>query len=56
MKINPYMFRGYDLRGRVGTDLTPEIVECIGKAYGTFLKRHNIKKAVLSRDSRQTIF
>jgi phosphomannomutase/phosphoglucomutase len=54
MKINPYMFRGYDLRGRVGTDLTPEIVECIGKVYGTFLKRHNIKKAVLSRDSRQT--
>ena len=48
------MFRGYDLRGRVGTDLTQEIVEAIGKAYGTFLKRRGIKKAVVSRDSRAT--
>ncbi|MFA4998407.1 MAG: phosphomannomutase/phosphoglucomutase [Candidatus Paceibacterota bacterium] len=54
MKVNPYMFRGYDLRGRVGQDLTSEIVEVIGKAYGTFLKRRGIKKAVVSRDSRAT--
>ncbi len=54
MKINPYMFRGYDLRGRIGEDLTPEIVEAIGKAYGTFLKRRGIKKALVGRDSRAT--
>ncbi len=54
MKINPYIFRGYDLRGEVGKDLNPEIVEAIGKAFGTFLKRQGIQKAVVGRDSRQT--
>jgi phosphomannomutase / phosphoglucomutase len=54
MKINPYIFRGYDLRGEVDKDLNPEIVEAIGKAFGTFLKRRGIKKAVVGRDSRQT--
>ncbi|MFH1894876.1 MAG: phosphomannomutase/phosphoglucomutase [Patescibacteria group bacterium] len=54
MKINPYIFRGYDLRGEVEKDLNPEIVEAIGKAFGTFLKRQGIKKAVVARDSRQT--
>ncbi|MCX6762725.1 MAG: phosphomannomutase/phosphoglucomutase [Candidatus Moranbacteria bacterium] len=54
MKINPQMFRGYDLRGIVGTDLSPEIVEHIGKAFGTFLKRQGISEAVVGRDSRAT--
>jgi len=54
MKINPYIFRGYDVRGIVDKDLDPEIVEHIGKAYGTFLKRRGIKKAVVSYDSRAT--
>ncbi len=52
MKINPYIFRGYDVRGEVDKDLNPEIVEHIGKALGTFLKRRGIKKAVVGRDSR----
>jgi len=54
MKINPFMFRGYDLRGVVGEDLNPQIVECLGKAFGTYLKRHNVKKAVIGRDCRKT--
>jgi len=52
MKINPYMFRGYDIRGRVDKDLNPEIVEHIGMAFGTYLKRRGINKAVVSNDSR----
>ncbi len=54
MKINPYIFRGYDLRGLVGEDLNPEIMEHIGKAYGTFLMRKGINKAVVGFDSRKT--
>jgi len=50
--INPYIFRGYDLRGLVGKDLNPEIVEHIGKAYGTFLLRRKIKKTVIGHDCR----
>ena len=48
------MFRGYDLRGVAGKDLNPEIVECIGKAFGTYLKRNGLNQAVVGRDSRAT--
>ncbi|MFA6198337.1 MAG: phosphomannomutase/phosphoglucomutase [Patescibacteria group bacterium] len=54
MKINPEMFRAYDLRGVVDTDLTPEIVEHIGKAHGTYMKRKGITRAVVARDCRAT--
>lgn len=54
MKINPYIFRGYDIRGLVGKDLNSEVAEHIGKAYGTFLKRLDINKAVVGFDSRET--
>lgn len=54
MKINPYIFRGYDLRGVVDKDLTRDIVFHIGKAYGTFLKRRSILKAVVGYDNRAT--
>ena len=54
MKINPQMFRGYDLRGIVGQDLDPTIVEHIGKAYGTYLKRKEILRAVVGHDCRAT--
>ena len=52
MNINPNIFRAYDLRGLVGTDLDDKVVEAIGKAYGTYLKRCGIYKALISRDCR----
>jgi len=54
MKVNPNIFRAYDLRGLVGMDLNAEIVENVGKAYGTYMKRHSISKAIVSRDCRAT--
>lgn len=54
MKINPHIFRGYDLRGLVDTDLNPEIAEHLGKAHGTYLKRHGVNEAVVGYDSRAT--
>jgi len=54
MKINPFIFRGYDIRGLVDQDLNSGLVEHLGKAFGTFLKRHNVKKAVVGYDSRAT--
>ncbi len=53
-KVNPHIFRGYDIRGEVDKDLNPEIVKEIGKAYGTFITRQGIKKAVVGRDCRLT--
>jgi len=52
MKINPYIFRGYDIRGKAPDDLDAEKVEAIGKAYGTFLRRRKIRQAVVGRDCR----
>ncbi|MFA6888745.1 MAG: phosphomannomutase/phosphoglucomutase [Candidatus Woesearchaeota archaeon] len=52
MDVNPYIFRGYDLRGIVDIDMNPKIVEVIGKAYGTFLRRRKILQAVVGRDCR----
>lgn len=54
IKINPNIFRGYDLRGVAGSDLNPEIVELIGKGYGAFLTKSGIDKAVVGRDCRLT--
>jgi phosphomannomutase / phosphoglucomutase len=52
MKVNPYIFRGYDLRGVVGVDLSAEVAEHIGRAYGTYLRRRGITELVVGRDSR----
>jgi len=53
MKINPQIFREYDIRGIAGTDLTEEIVETVGKAFAVYLgkkKKHNT--VVIGRDGR----
>lgn len=52
MKINPYIFRGYDIRGKVVEDLDAQKVEAIARAYGTFLHRRKIRQAVVGRDCR----
>lgn len=52
MKINPYIFRNYDIRGIADVDLDAEKVEIIGKAYGTFLRRRKIRQAVVGIDCR----
>lgn len=54
MKVNPHVFRGYDLRGLVDEDLSPELAFHIGKAHGTFLKKLGHTKAIVGRDSRRT--
>lgn len=54
MKVNTQLFRGYDLRGLVGKDLSPELALHLGKAYGTYLTRRGMTTAVVGRDSRET--
>jgi len=54
MKVSPNIFRAYDLRGLVGSELSPELAEHLGKAFGTLLKRNGTMEAVVGRDSRAT--
>lgn len=51
-KIKPEIFRQYDIRGLVGRDLTPESVETLGKAIGTYFRQHNRKQVAVGRDCR----
>ena len=51
--LNPDMFRAYDIRGVVGRDLTPAVVERLGLAYATFLRRTSpAPRVVVGRDNR----
>ena len=38
MKINPYIFREYDIRGKVVEDFPPEVVVLLGRSFGTLVK------------------
>lgn len=39
MKIQPHIFREYDIRGIVGADLDAEVAAAVGQAYGAWLCR-----------------
>ena len=50
--VNEQIFREYDIRGVVGVDLTPEVVENLGRAVGTYLLRNGVTEMTLGRDCR----
>ncbi len=52
MKLKPEIFRQYDIRGIVGKDLTQETVEILGKAIGTYFRRHNRSHVAVGKDCR----
>ncbi len=51
-KLNPGIFREYDIRGIVDEDLNEETYLLLGKAFGTFIKRKGGKKVCVCRDNR----
>src|SRR3989338_2555909 len=54
VKINPQIFREYDIRGIVGKDLDEEFANTLGKTYGTYLAKVETSDAVIARDTRIT--
>ena len=55
MKVPSHIFREYDVRGIAGKDLSEEVIERIGKAFATLLRRkkpHNC--VVIGHDGRLT--
>ncbi len=52
VKINPQIFREYDIRGVVGEDLDEEFANTLGKAYGTYLQNAGTKDVLVARDTR----
>jgi phosphomannomutase/phosphoglucomutase len=52
VKLPQEIFRAYDIRGIVGTTLTPDIVRWIGRALGTLGLERRASRFALARDGR----
>ena len=48
------IFREYDIRGIVENDLTPDVVEKIGRAYATLARERGVNTITVGRDGRLT--
>ncbi|MBC7693019.1 MAG: phosphomannomutase/phosphoglucomutase [Methylotenera sp.] len=49
MKVNPSIFREYDIRGVAGKDLTPEFAEHLGQAYARYIQPTKGEKPAAGR-------
>jgi phosphomannomutase / phosphoglucomutase len=54
LSVNPFIFRAYDVRGKVGIDITPDVFELVGRAYGTLVRRRGGQRVALGMDNRVT--
>lgn len=52
IKLNPRIFREYDIRGDVGTDLTEDFAYLLGRAYGTLARENKKNKIAIGHDCR----
>lgn len=52
MKINPYIFRQYDIRGVVGKDLDEDFARRLGQAFGTYALKNNETSVIVGCDNR----
>src|ERR1035438_2180460 len=50
--FKPTIFREYDIRGAAGVELLDPGVERLGRAFGTYLRRHAGQRISLGRDTR----
>ncbi|NDJ87546.1 MAG: phosphomannomutase/phosphoglucomutase [Chloroflexi bacterium] len=55
MSINPKIFKTYDIRGKVGDDLTAQSAMTIGRALGTHLQRqYDLSEVLVGYDMRDS--
>ncbi|PYM89453.1 MAG: phosphomannomutase [Candidatus Rokuibacteriota bacterium] len=52
--LNPHIFRAYDVRGRVGSDVNPEVFEQVGRAYATLILRTGGRVVAVGQDNRES--
>ena len=52
MKINPYIFRGYDIRGVYPEEINEEVAFLLGQAFGSKVRLQNENKCVIGHDNR----
>ncbi len=52
--INPHIFRQYDIRGVVDLDLSPEVMELLGRAFAAYVSASGASDAAVGHDNRKT--
>jgi phosphomannomutase / phosphoglucomutase len=52
--LNPHIFRAYDVRGRVGSDINPEVFAEVGRAYATLIRRNRGGTVAVGQDNRES--
>lgn len=52
--MNSYIFREYDIRGEVEKDFPDDVVQSLGKGFGTWALQHDVNTIGLSGDVRLT--
>jgi phosphomannomutase/phosphoglucomutase len=50
--LNPHIFRAYDVRGRVGADVNPDVFRDVGRAYATLIRRAGGRTIAVGQDNR----
>ncbi len=51
-KLNPLIFRAYDIRGTYSKDIDKDKAYLIGRSFGSYIQRFNQKNAVVGYDNR----
>ena len=51
-KLNPHIFRAYDVRGLLGDDVNPEVFRQVGAAYATLIRRQGGRTIAVGQDNR----
>lgn len=54
MKINPHVFREYDVRGTVDRDLSPEFARLLGRAYAQMAREAGKDNIAVGQDCRHS--
>jgi len=52
IEVDPGIFRAYDIRGIVGTNLDASVAEAIGQAIGSVMQSQDLSDIVVGRDGR----
>jgi phosphomannomutase/phosphoglucomutase len=52
VKVDPAIFRAYDVRGVVGKSLTPAVAKLLGQSIGTVMREKGLREIVVGRDGR----
>jgi phosphomannomutase/phosphoglucomutase len=52
IKLDPSIFRAYDVRGVVGKTLNAEVAHALGQSIGTLMSEQGLREIVVGRDGR----